>query len=49
MMTSSMKFSRFAPITIVAFALELFACAKTVRGVGKNVKGAANGTQGTVQ
>ncbi|WP_343804072.1 hypothetical protein [Paenochrobactrum glaciei] len=44
-----MKISRFAPIAIVLFAFTLVACANTVRGVGRDVKGTAQAVEDTVK
>lgn len=44
-----MKLSRFVPIAAIACVLALSACANTVRGVGKDVKGTANAVEETVR
>lgn len=45
-----MKLSRLAPIAIaLCAALAVSACANTVRGVGKDVKGTVNAVEDTVQ
>lgn len=44
-----MKLSRLAPIAAaLVCALALSACANTVRGVGKDIKGTANAVDDTV-
>ncbi|RWH81938.1 MAG: entericidin A/B family lipoprotein [Mesorhizobium sp.] len=44
-----MKPLRIAPITILACALALSACANTIRGVGRDVKSTANAVEDTVE
>jgi predicted small secreted protein len=43
-----MKASYLAPIVILACALALAACANTIRGVGKDVKGSAHAVEDAV-
>ncbi|TPM31187.1 entericidin A/B family lipoprotein [Mesorhizobium sp. B2-2-2] len=44
-----MKLLRIAPITILACALALSACANTVRGVGRDIKSTAKAVDDTVK
>ncbi|PRD45102.1 entericidin EcnAB [Phyllobacterium phragmitis] len=44
-----MKPSRVAPLVIILCAFSLAACANTVRGVGKDVRGTAQAVEDSVQ
>ena len=44
-----MKLSRLAPVALLLSAILVSACANTVRGVGKDVKGTAEAVEDTVE
>lgn len=44
-----MKLSRLAPVALLISALVVSACANTVRGVGRDVKGTAQAVEDTVE
>lgn len=43
-----MKLSRLAPVALIISALLVTACANTVRGVGRDVKGTVKAVEDTV-